>query len=171
VGGGFHAFGNHAAAERDRQAHHAVQNRQVFRVDQHVAHKTLVDLEHARGQVAQVVERRVAGAEIVEGKRHADLAAGHDHAGDLGNVAQGAGLQNFQLQIARLHLRVAAQQGAQIFHKSDLLNCWASTLTLMGMCRPCRFPGRDLPSMPAQHPAAQAHGKRVALHAGKNAPA
>ena len=76
--GRLHAFGDDGAAERGGKADDAFDDRQILGIPQHVAHKALVDLEHAGGQAAQVGQRRVAGAEVIEREANAELIEWQD---------------------------------------------------------------------------------------------
>ena len=86
-----HPLGNHLVAKGRRQGDDAIENGQVVRVAQHAAHKALVNLDHIDGQALHVIERRVAGAKVVQRKQHPHLAASLDELRDMRQVFQCAG--------------------------------------------------------------------------------
>ena len=113
MGQRFHPFCNHRAVKRGSQADHTFHNTPVFGVGQHVAHKTLVNLEHVHRQFAQVGERRIASAKIVQREVHTKLTAALQYANGLVHVIECSSLQNLQLKTRRRHLGVLLQSRAQ----------------------------------------------------------
>ena len=63
------------SVQRRGQAEDTAENGPVVRVVEHVAHEALIYLEWCDREAFEVGQRRVAGAEIVEGKGNADFAA------------------------------------------------------------------------------------------------
>src|SRR6185437_370847 len=70
--GGFHALGHHLELQRVRHGDDGGCDRGVVRIGGDVADEFLVDLERVDGQPLEVSERRVAGAEVVDGQAGAD---------------------------------------------------------------------------------------------------
>src|SRR4029079_6438865 len=70
---GLDALGDHAQAERMRQRNDRLRDRLVVAVLLEAAHEALVDLDALDRQPREVRQRRVAGAEVVDGDRHAHL--------------------------------------------------------------------------------------------------
>src|SRR6185312_13069400 len=68
-----HAFGDRVHAERPRQADDGRNHGARTLVLLHAADERLVDLQLVEGEIDQVAEVRIAGAEIVHGDRNADL--------------------------------------------------------------------------------------------------
>ena len=62
------------------------------------AHERLVDLEHVDRELLEVGDGGVAGAEVVDGQAHAQVADGVQLAQDVGVAAQHAALAQLQLQ-------------------------------------------------------------------------
>src|SRR5262249_56577395 len=62
------------------------------------AHEGLVDLQDVDGELLEVGDRGVAGAEIVDGQAHPEGADGPELAEDLGIAAQDAALAELELQ-------------------------------------------------------------------------
>src|SRR4051794_15053924 len=87
-----------ALPERDRGA----DDGRVVRVRAHREHERAVDLDLADGQLAQVVERRVAGAEVVDREPHAQLVELVED--DLGaeRILQHRRLRELELQQRRV---------------------------------------------------------------------
>jgi len=54
--GRFHALGDDDAAEGGSESDDAFDNCQILGVPEHIAHKTLVDLEHTRRQASEIGE-------------------------------------------------------------------------------------------------------------------
>ncbi len=65
--GVFDGFRTHFQAEVVRQADGGTYDDGVLFVGQHVFDEQAVDLQFGDGQAAQIAERRIAGAEIVDG--------------------------------------------------------------------------------------------------------
>src|SRR5581483_8959051 len=63
---GFHAFGDHAAAEIVRHGQCGAHDRLVVRIAADVAHETLVDLDAAGRKTFDVVQRGLSGPEVVD---------------------------------------------------------------------------------------------------------
>src|SRR5436305_7663142 len=67
-------LGDHRQAEVPRQVDGCAHDRLGTRVAQHRAHEGAVDLDLARGERGQVVDRGVAGTEVVHGDVDAEVA-------------------------------------------------------------------------------------------------
>jgi PAS domain S-box-containing protein len=157
----FNAFGNHRAVEGLGQAHHAVHNAQVVRVVQHVAHKALVDLDQVNRQVAEVRQRRVAGAKVVQRKPHPQRPATGHHLRCTVEVADGGGFQNFQFQLLRRHVGVAGQCAGQHGHKALRQQVVGADVDTHFQPRALVQPGRQLRQGSLNHPFAQRKVKRL----------
>ena len=166
---GFHALGDDLAVEGPRQAEHAFEDGQVVGVVEHVAHEALVDLELVHGQALEVGQRGVAGAEVVQREGHAHVAAGHHDLGDAGQVAQSAGLQHLQLQVAVLHLGVGGQAGAQALHEIGLLQLARTQVDADRQVQAGGAPGVHLLQGGLHHPLADVERQRVVLDDGQEA--
>ncbi|MCP1924909.1 hypothetical protein J2R89_000225 [Bradyrhizobium elkanii] len=70
---GLDAFGHHADPQLLREADHRFDDRGAIRLGQHVPDEGLIDLDAAERQLAQIGQRREAGAEIVERNRQAEF--------------------------------------------------------------------------------------------------
>ena len=103
------ALGDDLAAEGVGQADNAVDDGQVVRVFEHVMDEGAVDLQRLHGQLLEVGEGRIAGAEIVDGELHAKLAAFGDALRNLRQILQGGGFQNLDLQLPGRYRRVAGE--------------------------------------------------------------
>ena len=115
---GFYPFGDDLAVEVGGQLDHALDDAQIVGVYQHVAHKALIDLQGIHRQLAQVGQRGVAGAEIIQRKAHALMAAGaHDGTGLL-HVGDGGAFQHLQLQPIGRQVRIARQLLAEELGKA-----------------------------------------------------
>ena len=79
--GGFHAFGDHLQPEFFGQGHDGLHDGGVAPVVRQATDEALVDLQATDRQVAQVGERGIAGAEVVDHHLHAQFAQ-HGHLGD-----------------------------------------------------------------------------------------
>src|SRR5207302_7626408 len=64
------AFGDDADAEAVGQLDDRTDDRRVVLVVEHVDDERLVDLDLVHGEALEVPERRVAGAEVVDGETH-----------------------------------------------------------------------------------------------------
>ncbi len=69
--GGFRPFGDHLHAEVVGQVNHCLNDVLIAFVGAHCADKAAVDLERIQGIAVQVVQGRVAGAEVVKAKAYA----------------------------------------------------------------------------------------------------
>ena len=74
--GGLDAFGHHFQVEVVRQVDHRAHQLAVLGTILHAADEALVDLQQGDGQAVEVDEGGEAGAEVVQGETHADLAQG-----------------------------------------------------------------------------------------------
>ena len=71
---GLDALGDDAQAEVVGEVDRGAHDRGVGGVDGHLDHERLVDLDHVDREPLEVGQRRVAGAEVVDRERQADLA-------------------------------------------------------------------------------------------------
>ena len=69
-----HALGDHGQPEVPGQVDDRPHDRQVARVGRHALHEGAVDLDLVHRQPAQVGQRRVAGAEVVDRQPYAEVA-------------------------------------------------------------------------------------------------
>src|SRR3990167_3330442 len=74
--GVFHALADHLQIEVVRQVDHRPHQLAIFRALAHAADKALVDLQQGDRQAVEVHERRETGAEVVQGKAHAQTREG-----------------------------------------------------------------------------------------------
>ena len=74
-------------------------------------HELLIDLHAVDREAAQVVERRVAGAEIVDGDLHAHLAQAVQRGDRARRVLHGQALGDLQLEIARRQAGALQRRG------------------------------------------------------------
>ena len=139
---GFDSFSDGEAAKCSCQTKHPFDDGEVFRIVEHIADESLVDLEHVDRQPLQKGERGVAGAEVIESERDAEFAAGVNDLRDLCHVGQGAALKHFDFEAGRINGGVGGEQSCRRAGKSGCCNCCAEILTLTGILRPRepRFP-------------------------------
>ena len=84
--------------KRSGQFHNALNDAQIVRIGQHVAHKALVNFQRVHRQLAQVGERRVTCAKVIQGEAHAQVLAALNDVDGLLHVANGGRFQNLQIQ-------------------------------------------------------------------------
>ena len=83
----------------------------------HVAHKALVDFQNACRQPLEIGQRGIAGAKIVQCKRHTDGVTGIQNLRGLHYILQRACLQHFDLKAEGFDARVCGEQATQPIHK------------------------------------------------------
>ena len=99
---GLHAFGDHLHAQVVAEVDDGPHDHFVLLVEQHVGHEAAVDLQLAHRQVAQVAERRVAGAEVVDRQPDAVLVEPVDGGAGAGCVDEQRRLGDLQRQQRRV---------------------------------------------------------------------
>src|SRR6516165_7117840 len=67
-------FGNHLDVQMARHGDDGAHDREVAEVGHQVAHEAAIDLERVHPPALEVREARVAGAEVVDGNVHTELA-------------------------------------------------------------------------------------------------
>ncbi len=98
-----HAFGDHLQAQAVAQPDDRAHDRGVVLVGEDLAHERAVDLELVQRQLAQVGQRRVAGAEVVQRKRDTLLfQRGHRLRGRC-EISHDQAFGQLQAQPRRLH--------------------------------------------------------------------
>ncbi len=95
---GFHAFGHQLEAQRMRHLRGGLDDDAVVGVVAHAQDEGPVELERMHRQVAQVSQRGIPGAEIVDGNQHAQLVNFLDHAQRARRVEHHRALGDLQLQ-------------------------------------------------------------------------
>src|SRR5690606_11077918 len=95
----FHPFGNHAHAEVVRHGNNGAGNLRVVGVAGQVLNKAAVNFQGVYRELLQIVERRVAGTDIINGRTLAEAAQAAEHVQGVFNIVnQNAfGLLQFQL--------------------------------------------------------------------------
>ena len=161
---GLHSFGNHLAAEGGRQANHAHQDGQIIGINQHVAHKALIDLEQGDGQEFQVSQRGIPGAEIVQSKRHMHFAASFDDLRYAGHVLQRAGFQHLKLELIRPDARMRRQQFSQAQNEAGVLQLTSTDIDTHRNVQPGCSPHFDLRQRGIDHPFANINGQRMVFN-------
>lgn len=69
----FHALGNYIKVEAAGHGHDGADDFRVVGVMGGIAHEGLVDLQRIHRQAFEISQRRIAGAEVIHGKAHAEL--------------------------------------------------------------------------------------------------
>ncbi|EGQ64215.1 hypothetical protein GGI1_24136, partial [Acidithiobacillus sp. GGI-221] len=72
----FHSLGNHFQAQHAAGGDDRRDDGEILGIVDHVAHKALVDLDGMGGELLEVGQGGVAGAEVVEGDAHPQAMAG-----------------------------------------------------------------------------------------------
>ncbi len=98
---GFHAFGHHRDGEAPGHAEHGGHDGLVLRRVQQVAHEALVHLQAIERQPAEIGQRGVAGAEVVDGDLHAERADRRQPRAGHAIVLQQHRFGEFQRQVPR----------------------------------------------------------------------
>ena len=146
------AFGDDLPVQRRGQAEHAAENGQVVGIVEHVAHEALVDLELCNREAFEVGQRRVAGAEIIEGKSDADFPAGLDDLRDARKIFQGAGFQYLHFECAGVERRVCREPGAQALDEVGLLQLTRTDVDTDRNVEADGAPGFELQQCGFDHP-------------------
>src|SRR5580658_3801853 len=97
---GFNAFGHHIHAEHAGQLADGFHDLQRLVAFGHPAYKRTIDLEHIEWKRVQVIERAVAGAEVVHEQRNAEAAQIAKDFECGGGVGHKAGLSHFEAELA-----------------------------------------------------------------------
>ena len=165
--GRFHAFGHRFELEGAGQLDDAFDDAQVVRVGQHVAHKALVDLERLHGQLAQVGERGIAGAEVVQRKADSQLPALAHHLDGLLHVGNGGAFQDFQLDQVRRQVRVAGQHLGHLGVEAAVQQLVGADVDAHAQVQSLAEPARRLGHGLANDPVAQRPLQVAARHEGQ----
>src|SRR5690606_33966791 len=70
----FHAFGDDGQAQSVRQRNDGLYDSRVVAVRRDVANEGAIDLERIHGETLQIGKARIPGAEVVDGRTHAQSA-------------------------------------------------------------------------------------------------
>ena len=97
---GFDAFRDHVHPQHTSQFDDGAHDLERLVAFRHSAHERAVDLEHVERKGMEVVERTVAGAEIVHEQGDAESAQGAEHLHGRANVGDEAGLGHFETELA-----------------------------------------------------------------------
>jgi len=73
---GLHALGNHLQAESVTEPDDGARDCEIGRVVEHVVHERAVHLQLVERKAVQIVQARIAGAEIIDGQSDAEPADG-----------------------------------------------------------------------------------------------
>ena len=160
----FHAFCNHLAFEGSSKPDNALQDGQVIRVDEHIAHKTLVNLEQRHAQTLKVRERRVARAKIIQRKLHTHLVTVLDDLRHLRYIFQRTGFEHFNLQTGRADFGMSFQDGLQAPHKVFLLQLPCANIDAHSEVQTNSVPGLNLRQCRVNHPFTHFYRQRVVFN-------
>ncbi len=152
--------------EHGGQAQDAFDDVEVFRIVVHGAHETAVYLQGLDGQVAQVGQRGVAGAEVVQGAVDADAVAGVYHFRHLEQVRHRARFEDLQLQRVGTERRIGRQPLGQGGHEVILLQLVRAYVDADGQVQAARLPGGGLLQGRVDDPAAQLQADRLIVDHG-----
>ncbi len=100
--GALDSLGDDVEAEVPGEIDRRADDRRVVRIVDHVGDEGAVDLELVDGQALEVRERRVAGAEVVDGKPDARLAEHREHLAGTERVSHEGALGDLELETAGL---------------------------------------------------------------------
>ena len=160
------ALGDGFEPERLAQLDHGVDERHRLGSVGDPRHEGSVDLQHVDGELSQVGQRRVAGAEVVDGHAHPErLQQGQSADGVLDVVHQG-GLG--ELQDAQSRIEAAVGEG--IAHIGDDLvpiELFGRDVDRDGDVVALALPGRTLSAGFFEHPATNRHDETTGLE-GRN---
>src|ERR1051326_3740806 len=111
---GFHTFGDHAQTQRPRDGDHSRDDRAVALIRGDAGDEGAVDLHRVERESLQVVERRVAGTEVVNRDRNADLTKRAEHLDAQLRVLHRGALRDLELQDARIDARVGDRAADEV---------------------------------------------------------
>src|SRR5204863_4761785 len=111
---GFDAFGDYLNLERVREGHDRRDDGALVLVPGHVGDEGAVDLHLVHREALQVGEARVAGAEIVDGDRHAELLQAVERAQRDVAVLHRGGLGDLELEQPRRQAAVPEHPGDEL---------------------------------------------------------
>jgi len=104
---GLHALPGDRNAERRGERGDCAHDRRIGRLRVDPAQERAVDLQLVDRQAAQIGEARVAGAEVVDGEAHAELADRFERGDVLGEARHQHALGDLELHLAALELVLA----------------------------------------------------------------
>ena len=99
----FNALGHHLHAQAVGHVDEGAGDAHVLRRCGHLVHERPVDLQHVDGQLAQVAQVGVAGAEVVQRNLDADGSQLGQRARHMFQVVQQHALRHLQAQTVRVH--------------------------------------------------------------------
>ena len=108
-GTGFHALGDELQAKVVGEVDRRPDDGGIGAIVRQLGDEGLVDLEFVHGQVADLRERGIAGAEVVDGNLDAEVAQPLEDDGRVGEVADKPFLGNLRDEVARREIMVAQQ--------------------------------------------------------------
>ena len=153
---GLDALGHQIAIERPGQADNAIHDGQVLGVAEHRLDEHLVDLERVHRQAAEIGERRVAGAEIVEGDADAGFPAAPEYRHDRVHVVDRGGFQDLDFERAGLQFRARRQQRGQFLDEVRRQQVAGGDVEAQRLGQSLGAPGGQLAQALGEDPAA--HG-------------
>lgn len=143
--------------------HHGPDDGLIGRIHQHPRHEGAVDLDRGDRQPAQVGERGVAGAEVIEGKAHTKLPAAGDALGHLLKILQSGGFQHLQPQRRGRQVGMAGQGRADPLREARIAQLPGRHVHAHGRALACPHPGRAVVQRLLQHPIAETDDLRLML--------
>ena len=148
---GLDALGHQLQAQRMRHLRGGLDDDAIVGVVAHAHDERLVELERVHRQVAQVAERRIAGAEIVDGDEHAELVDFLDHAQRARRVEHHRALGDLELERGGEHAG-SFEQLAQVRRESGVLQQARGEIHGDAHVHAAIAPGADLRQRAAQRP-------------------
>ena len=152
---GLDALGDHAQAERVRQRDDRLRDRLVVPVLLEAVDEALVDLDALDRQPREVGQARIAGAEVVDGDRHAALLQLDQRRHRLLRVRDDHALGDLEIEVLRRQAADAVSASSTIDSQLSCCSCCTERLTDSRSSMPWRCHCMHLAAGVAQHARAE----------------
>src|SRR5258708_6862857 len=151
--GGLNALGDHPQAEASRQGDGRIDDSHVVAAVAYAANERSVQFQRVHGKALEIVESRIAGAEVVDGETDAQGAQRLEHGLGVGVLADHDALGDFQLEARGHDRRLGEHPGDELDAPAVALSDGHVDAHLDGL-EPGVLPGPGLRAGALQYPRA-----------------